>query len=483
MIQDSNSFKLQKISQQFKQIVIQLDKCLMDIPSNEGGELRRSLHDKLKTHKQQGTLSVAFVGQYSAGKSTLISALTGQRDIHIDADIATDKTTAYDWQGIKLIDTPGLFTDRPDHDDIGYEAIANSDILVFCLTHMLFDSITIENFKKLAYEQSYQWKMILLVNKLSAEAGDEDEKIVSYRQSLADALQPHSLSDFPLCFIDAKDYCDGIDEDDDFLTEISRVDTFVAILNQFVQKNAIASRLDTPIRIALSHIDDAQTLLLRDDGEDAAFFETLSRLSRRVNRERDRLRTQIKGIELKISSSISDEAETLIAAVGQEDIEPRIQAADLNLSRTYDQIAARLDDLFASAETSIKQTVQDELNGPLVQSFVAQLNFDPNLQANNPNTQHHFAKLNQQVAWLGRIGNQTGAKVVDSATRSVVATAGQGLLRAKDVAGSPLHGTVYEIGKTIGFKFKAWQAVNTAKGLGNAAKILGSLATHVSALN
>jgi hypothetical protein len=92
-------------------------------------------------------LTVAFVGQYSAGKSTIISALTGRRDIHIDADIATDKTAPYDWNGIRVIDTPGLFTDRHDHDEITYEAIAKADLLVFCLTYMLFDTLTVETSK------------------------------------------------------------------------------------------------------------------------------------------------------------------------------------------------------------------------------------------------------------------------------------------------------------------------------------------------
>lgn len=38
-------------------------------------------------------------------------------------------------------------------------------------------------------------------------------------------------------------------------------------------------------------------------------------------------------------------------------------------------------------------------------------------------------------------------------------------------------GTVYGVGKAIGFKFKPWQAVNAATGLGYVAKILGPLAT------
>ena len=51
------------------------------------------------------------------------------------ADIATDKTSSYDWNGIKIIDTPGLFTDRQDHDAITYDAIDKADLLVFSLTY------------------------------------------------------------------------------------------------------------------------------------------------------------------------------------------------------------------------------------------------------------------------------------------------------------------------------------------------------------
>ena len=71
---------------------------------------------------------------------------------------------------------------------------------------MLFDSVTVENFKKLAYDKNYAWKMMLVANKMSDEAGEEAEKITSYRHSLTKALKPYSLNDFPVCFIDAKDY-------------------------------------------------------------------------------------------------------------------------------------------------------------------------------------------------------------------------------------------------------------------------------------
>lgn len=102
---------------------VQVSARLSQANHEELEAIRQKLRVELKSHREQGFFTVAFVGQYSAGKSTIISALTGRWDIHIDADIATDTTASYDWNGIKLIDTPGLFTDRPKHDEITYEAI------------------------------------------------------------------------------------------------------------------------------------------------------------------------------------------------------------------------------------------------------------------------------------------------------------------------------------------------------------------------
>ncbi|MEH1977608.1 MAG: GTPase domain-containing protein [Nostoc sp.] len=134
---------------------ILISKVILVLNHPEFVAIRHKLRDEVKEYSKNGILTVAFVGQYNAGKSTTISALTGQRDIKIDSDIATDVTATYDWNSIKVIDTPGLFTDRQDHDEITYEAINKADLLVFNLTYMLFDLITIENFKKLAYEKGY----------------------------------------------------------------------------------------------------------------------------------------------------------------------------------------------------------------------------------------------------------------------------------------------------------------------------------------
>jgi len=480
MSQSNQTFKAADIGKRFKAACIEFDNLLASANSQELNKIRHKLRDEVKEYKQQGALTVAFIGQYSAGKSTLISALTGQRDIHIDADIATDKTASYDWNGIKVIDTPGLFTDRDDHDEITYETLAKADLLVFCLTYMLFDTLTVENFKKLAYNKGYRWKMMLAVNKMSAAAGEEDQKIASYRHSLAEALKPYGLDEFPTCFIDAKDYCDGVDENDDFLTEVSRFDTFIAELNHFVERRASLAKLDTPVRIVLGCIDDAQIGFARDSNEDTAFLEVLSRLSRRINKDRERLRTQIKSITLEMSAAITTEGTQLASAVGDANFEDLNKRSEINVRKHYEQAGQALEDAFQEAIQSIQREVEVELQSNLTQAFVAQLNFNGKVPDKNHTVNPKSQHVQGQVEWLQKIGHQVGAKITNAATKDFTAAAGQGFFRSMDVAGSGLHQGVLQIGKAIGFKFKPWQAVGIAKNIGNAAMFLGPALAIIS---
>lgn len=482
MTQSNQIFKAADLSKKFKSACIQFDTLLASAKSKELTTVRQKFRDGLQEYKQQGSLTVAFIGQYSAGKSTIISALTGRRDIHIDADIATDTTTPYDWNGIKIIDTPGLFTDRTDHDEITYEAIAKADLLVFCLTHMLFDALTVENFKKLAYDKGYRWKIMLVVNKMSAAAGEEDQKITSYRYSLSEALKPYTLNEFPICFIDAKDYCEGIDDDDDFLIEASRFDTFITELNHFVERRASLTGLDTPVRIVLGCLDDAQIGFARNSDEDTAFLEVLSRLSRRINKERERLRTKIKGITLEMSAAIATEGSRLASAVGDQKFEDLNKQSEINVRKHYEKAGQALEDAIENAIQSIHLEVEAELQSNLTQAFVAQISFNGTVSNQSPVNNFNRQQVQGQVAWLQKIGEQVGANITKAATRGVMNTSGSGAgtLRSIDVFRSDLHKGVYNIGKLMGFKFKPWQAVGIAKNIGNAALFLGPALAVVS---
>ena len=141
------------------------------------GEVQDLVRRLPHTDVEGSPISLAFAGQYSAGKSTIISALTGRDDIAIGAGITTDRTGESDWNGVTIIDTPGIHTSlRPDHDEITYRAISRSDLLVFVITNELFDDHMADHFRKLAIDLEKGYETILVVNKMGrAAAGNARE--------------------------------------------------------------------------------------------------------------------------------------------------------------------------------------------------------------------------------------------------------------------------------------------------------------------
>lgn len=396
----TNQFKSAVVASKLTTACIKFDKYLAKLNRTPLTEIRQKLRQELNTYRHQGMLSVVVVGQYGAGKSTLISALTGRRDIAIHSDITTDQISRYNWQGIELIDTPGLFTERQDHDEITYSAIAKADLLIFCLTSMLFDAITVENFKQLAYHQGYRWKMMLVINKMSEEAGEEREKIANYRRSLAEALHPYNLDEFPLCFIDAKDYCEGIDSGDKFLREVSRFSTFIDTLDTFVEQRGYLTRFDTPIRIALNCVDDAQLHISRTTPQDTIFLELLTRLTRSLHQERDRLRTKIQGIILRLSAAITQEGDILQVALGSQlNFEQLTQRTELNIQNHYEQAGEKITNILNQAMISLHQTIATILKGNLVQILLEsweQAKQDNHNSGNSKKAQ----RIHHQLHWL-----------------------------------------------------------------------------------
>lgn len=475
MSQNQSQFNAAAIGEQFQTTCNKFDRLLSQNQDEQLSAIKQQFHQNLEIYKENGVLSVAFIGQYSAGKSTIISALTGNRDIKIDADIATDTTTSYDWNGIKIIDTPGLFTDRQDHDAITYDAINKSDLLVFCLTYMLFDSTTVENFKKLAYEKAYRWKMMLVVNKMSDEAGEEAEKIANYRQSLVEALKPYSLDEFPVCFIDAKDYCDGVDEDDDFSCEISRFETFTQELNNFVASRGSLAKFDTPVRIALSAVNEAQVSFTRNSGEDSTYLEILNRLNRKVNQRRDRQKTKVDSIALQMSSEIAREGSTMARKVGSdEDFEQLTKQAEVNVQKYYERAGGEIQTIVDTEAKNIQQDFAEVLQGDLVRHFIASFDRKQNISAQNINADFDLENLSVQISNLQQIGKKVGVSIQQLATTGARNATQKGFLySATNVAGGNLHHAVYGVGKFLGFNFKPWGAVNLAKNIGNVAKCVG----------
>lgn len=427
---------------------------------------------ELDAFRQRGFLTIAFVGEYSSGKSSIISALTNRRDIAISADIATDRTTAYQWKDIRLIDTPGLYTERSDHDEITYDAIRQADLLVFCLTHALFDSITVQNFKKLAFDERYITKMLLVVNKMSSEAGNDDVKISSYTKGLETALAGHSIGSIKLCFIDARDFLDGSDANDVELLQSSRFDTFIDALNSFVTEKGVLARLDTPVRIAIGHLREASSVLSRTTQEDNAFLEILNRLSKAVERERGRLRSQARGLASELSAQVADIGIKLSQFVGTPDeLVTEAKKAEAEICARSETACVEFEAAVQQTQDSLKTSVSDVLDSDLTTQFIARLD-SGKVASKGVEINVGASRLLSQVKTLGEIGGKVGANVSKLAQGG---KATQGILTASAASGSYLHKGILGAGKLIGYSFKPWQAVNLAKTIGNVAQALGPI--------
>ena len=159
------NFRIHELARRGQDLIARVTDMVANAPSDK----IRSLAGRLPTSvaPEEGPVRVIFAGQYSAGKSTIIKALTGRQDIAVGADITTQKSHEYDWNGISVVDTPGVHTEvRPDHDRLTYRAISEADLLVFVVTNEQFDAHIAKHFRKLAVERGKAHEMMLAVNKM-----------------------------------------------------------------------------------------------------------------------------------------------------------------------------------------------------------------------------------------------------------------------------------------------------------------------------
>lgn len=484
MNQSRTELKTAVFAEKLDECVERLRKIVQQYADKEKGQaVLDRLEQQLEKHRQRGYLSVAFVGQYSAGKSSTIASLTGRADINIDTDIATDEVAEFQWNHVRLIDTPGLYTERPDHDATTYEALSQADLVVYTLTYALFDSVTLQDFRRLAFEKSLQPKMLLLVNKANCEAGEWDERIANYKSSLEKSLQPHSLSEFPVCFADALDYWEGVEDDDEELIEDSRFESFIEALNQFVEERGIYGQLDTPARIVIESVDEAELLFQRSDTQDGAYLQQLHQLKRRNRLQRERLRSKVRDICTRLSREVREQGNALAEAIGGD--EGDAEAAAGNAQEAVQQAAQQANGELEQAVNGVIEELQEEfrevLSGPLAEQFVKPLTLDndPVHVRNARENTGDVERLKSQVKTLAGIGQKVGVKVSEMSLNTTQKALGVSL-RATQVSGSQMHNIVLNVGHLVGVKFKPWQAVNVAGKIGAAARWLGPAAAFLS---
>ena len=463
---EKQTFEFGKISERISFIVDDTKKIVSAFDNESVQKFAKDINEI----QNQKLLTIAFIGQYSAGKSTIISALTGNKSIKIDADIATDKTTDYAWNNVLLTDTPGLFTEREDHDDITYKKIKESDLLVYCLTSDLFDDIILNNFNKIAFTELQKNKMMVVINKMSMEAGDYDTLVKNYKVTLNNSLRPNSFDDFPHCFIDAADYISGIDENEDDLIGLSHFNDFIKIINTFINEKGIWAKLATPIYKTISFIDNSILDLSSKDNKE--FLMLVNRIEREVQVKKQMANNRVSTLIINLASTIINYSNDIINKIGvekidfdniQREIEAKIKK---DAEETQKQIESILDEVNEDLDNSIKDLFDSDLGKYVLEQLKTE-----KLNITNESITD-FSKVMANFSTIKGITNTVAGQVKNFI--GVAPKGGDMFLKAGNLAGgNQAVELVKNVGHFFGVKFQPWGAINLVKNVGNVVNILG----------
>ena len=412
-------------------------------------------------------ISIVFVGQFSAGKSTIIKALTGIEDIEIGEGIKTMETHSYDWNGIEVVDTPGIKTTiRPDHDEISYKAIARADMLVYVVTEELFDDLVGQNFRKLLLEKDKAAEMILVVNKM-ADIGNTEENRLVKQKDLEKVTTPYSPSDLRTVFVDAESYIDSLSEEDPDiameLKERSNYDQLVETLNGFVADKGISSRLTTVLYKLFDILQGAIPHYQSSTGDDDvdAVEEHMLRERNIISQTSWRIESAVKAIYESAASEIRDKGRSVANDIYDCSDE---SAAEAMLEKAYsdvNEISSRCEKEVVAKIEELTTDCQAQLDEFYNSDFSNALRFGLGKRKDGGN-----AIINQilKTDWIA----QGSSKIIANTTGANAAANG-----LKAFSGSNAHEWVLNIGHYFGHSFKPWEAVKWVKKINIAGKALG----------
>lgn len=455
-----NEIKLVEIREKTKKLQ---EEAIELFINNDDFEIKERLEATLKEVMEEKRIVITFIGQYSAGKSSIVSALTNRNDIKIDADIATSSAREYilDDQ-IILVDTPGLYTGNQEHDDITLEAINKSDMLVYCITNELFDSITIKDYKKWVYEKNYRNKMLLVINKMSREVGEYESLKENYIYSINRALNPYDIRDVTSTFIDAKDYLEGVVYDDEEFIEISRIKDLKNKINKIAAEKGILSKLDTPIKAISNLIDEALKNSL-DNKLDRNQLELVNSILSELEDTKSIIRKKSRVIISENLSIIESYANKKAVQIGSESFEFNEYEFNSLIEKTCLKINDEINEILQEENEYLKNKLEDIYDSNLMKVYARDVEALINSGKSDITDLNRIEKSNN----IFKIFNSFD---ISGAVRKHSIKLGA---TSSQASGTELHKFVKFVGEKINYKFAPWQAVNIAKNIGKVLGVVG----------
>lgn len=244
------------------------------------------------------TPTVMVFGIYNAGKSTLLNALIGEERATVSARPETSVVTAYEWNGFKLLDTPGI--DAPsEHELVSREQLGESDIVLFVLsTNGSFD-------EKAIYDEivnivaAGKPVMVIVNNKDGYAEADADYRAI-YDKVLANldaAGHAHDLRDLakrvPVRLVNAKVALKGRLSGNDALIAASGLLPLARDIEELLGKSG-AHEVAVTLRLRVGKLIDA-ALTRVNSLEAAVDAQLITEQQDAVRGEKDRVAAAVTG--------------------------------------------------------------------------------------------------------------------------------------------------------------------------------------------
>lgn len=431
------------------------------------------LLDRLAVEAHPTPLLV-FTGYHSAGKSTLIEALTDRAfNIPIGSGVTTDKVTEYDWDGdVRLVDTPGVHADRPGHDELAERALQAADLVLFAVPVELFDDTLVAHLRDVLGRLAKSRQTLIVITK----AGTMDAAPGHREAAIKDALG--SFEEIPWVECDAQYYLDGLDlretapDDSRAFIEASGLSKVSALINGFASQQGELGRLSQPLQLVVGISLEALASLTDDPNEQAA-LTVLARQRSALSKKRIHLGDLLEARSAQFRSDAVRAATQFADGIERDEqsgelSEAMLEAHMATLNETLGTALERF-------EGSVKQVLEVQFDD--LASEVLAIEATP------------YGRLAVQLGEVETTGFDGREVAVRPGNAPVPATpswtgdlskylkqfnkfwgAGDGV---KAAAGSNGHQIVIKVGHAFGKKFKPWEAVKTANTIGKVAKVGG----------
>lgn len=431
----------------------------------------RQLADRLPdlNADQDAPISLALAGQYSAGKSTILQALTGRDDIATGAGIVTAETRFFDWNGVSMIDTPGIHTDiRPEHDEITYDAISNADLMMFVITNELFDSYVSHHYRKLTIDRSKGHETILIVNKMARHAaGNTPESRKRLTEDLRPALCPFTPEQLRITFVDALSALEAkTEEHAEFAAHLEQVGNLQALIDNidaFVHEKGLHARHTT----ALYAIDQVLQTAIQNEPTEDPDADAMVLVYNRTIRHLNDAKTTLQGaVELAIFHTQSSFVEAgtqwaeQIDRKGQDyDFEAASQTAENEVQAALDELPKSIEKALGKSLPDLAEDINATLNGKLFNQTKENLSAALDKKEWSPSS---------EAAWKGL----ELLSLIASRFALSPDAASQGATGLDRLHRSPAFAKVLEMGKSLGIRSQNRLGVRITSVVGYAVPVL-----------